>query len=380
MQILRALTPSGQLIVDFDRRSVRYGRYEIFLRSILLTALVAWAGWLLLLLFGPLLVPVRPLDETLHPHELADPDSRFIDVDGLDVHYKEEGEGEPVFLLLHGFGASLFSWRLTIDPLARAGRVVAYDRPGFGLTERPIVSRMTDNPYTLPAQGRLVDSLLNQLGAEQAILVGNSMGGTVALQAALNFPHRVSALILVDPAIYLSDLIPGWLQSLLPILPASRLGPLLSRYLIRFRIGDQLLFRSWHEPLLITPEIHHGYTKPLRAENWDYALWYTVQYHAGQGLHLRLHEISIPTLIVTGDSDRVIPSRQSLRLARYIEHAELAVIPECGHLPHEEKPEEFLSIVSDFLIRNKLIDSQITLKSVQPKSSASLVPLDQNSG
>ena len=92
----------------------------------------------LLLFTGCLLVPSTELPATVPPLELADPDSRFIDVRGLNLHYKKSGSGEPTFLLLHGFGASVFTWRDVMAQIATRGTVLAYDRPAFGLTERPI--------------------------------------------------------------------------------------------------------------------------------------------------------------------------------------------------------------------------------------------------
>ncbi|HNB53832.1 MAG TPA: hypothetical protein PK530_17935, partial [Anaerolineales bacterium] len=100
------------------------------LRKIILYIL----GFLLLaLLIGPFLIPIPPLENTVSPAQLADADSQFIDINGLTVHYKETGSGDTVFILLHGFAASEFSWREVMEPLAAYGRVIAFDRPAFGL-------------------------------------------------------------------------------------------------------------------------------------------------------------------------------------------------------------------------------------------------------
>ncbi len=156
---------------------------------------------LLLLLVGPFLVPVPPLKGTVPPEQLADPDSRFIEVNGLTVHYKMAGEGEPAFFLLHGFGASTFSWREVMGPLAEMGTVVTFDRPAFGLTERPTPGEWEgQSPYAPEAQADLTVGLMDALGVERAVLVGNSAGGTVALLTALTYPERVVGLVLVDAA------------------------------------------------------------------------------------------------------------------------------------------------------------------------------------
>ncbi len=185
------------------------------LLRILLGALV---GVLLLVLVGPFLVPVKPLEGLVPPEDLADPDSEFVEVDGLKFHYKRAGAGTPAMILLHGFSASTFSWRSVMGPLAKLGTVVAYDRPSSGLTERPLPGhpRMEGgaawtgvNPYSGPAQAAQVVGMMDKLGIDKAVLIGNSAGGTVAMNAALAYPERVQGLVLVDAAIYTGGGAPG---------------------------------------------------------------------------------------------------------------------------------------------------------------------------
>ena len=114
-----------------------------FLRTtgIILTVLA------LIVLIGPFLIPVPPLENTVPVEQLVDTDSKFVEVNGVNVHYKTWGEGEPTFILLHGFGASVFSWREVVEPLAQFGTVIAYDRPAFGLTER-LLQWEGESPYS----------------------------------------------------------------------------------------------------------------------------------------------------------------------------------------------------------------------------------------
>ena len=171
---------------------------------------------ILILTVGPFLVPVPDSGAYLEPSDLADADSRFMEINGLNVHYKEMSQGDPVFILLHGFGASLFSWREVMAPLSVYGRVIAYDRPAFGLTERPMSGDwLGENPYGIPAQVEMLAGLMDALGVDRAILVGNSMGGTIAMNFSLKYPARVQALILVDPAVYNSGGVPPWIKPLL---------------------------------------------------------------------------------------------------------------------------------------------------------------------
>ncbi|MCX7855395.1 MAG: alpha/beta hydrolase [Anaerolineae bacterium] len=310
--------------------------------------LIALGILLLLLLVGPFLVPVPPLEGTVPPEQLADPDSRFMEVNGITVHYKMAGSGRPAFLLLHGFAASTFSWREVIGPMSEWGTVVAFDRPGFGLTERPMPGEWTGrSPYSPEAQADLTVGLMDALGIERAVLVGNSAGGTTALLTALTYPERVEALVLVDAAIYVGGGAPGWVRPLLNTPQMRHLGPLLARSIRNW--GMDFGRSAWHDPTKLTPEIWEGYTRPLRAENWDRALWEVTRASHPLRLEKRLGEIQVPVLVVTGDDDRIVPTEQSIRLAGEIPGAQLAVIPECGHVPQEECPGPFLEAVEAFL-------------------------------
>jgi pimeloyl-ACP methyl ester carboxylesterase len=301
---------------------------------------------LAILLIGPFLVSVPPLENTVSAESLADEDSKFIEVIGVNVHYKTYGEGEPTFILLHGFGASQFSWREVVEPLAEYGTVIAYDRPAFGLTERPMEWE-GESPYSQDSQVELVIGLMDALGIEKATLVGNSAGGTVSMLTALKYPERVTSLILVDPAVYAGGGAPAWIRPLLGTPQFNHIGPLFARQLEAQ--GTEFLKTAWHDPSKITPEIFEGYQQPLQVENWDKALWELTVSSRESGLAERVSEFDLPILVITGDDDRIVPTEQSLRLAEELSNAELAVIPQCGHVPHEECPTVFMQAVTEFL-------------------------------
>lgn len=297
------------------------------------------------------MIPILPLDGTVPPQQLADPDSHFVEVNGLQVHYKMAGQGKPTMVLLHGLGASTFSWREVMEPLSEIGTVIAFDRPAFGLTERPLPGDWVgENPYSPEAQAHLTVALLDTLGADTAVLVGHSAGGTIAVLTALHHPERVEALVLAAPAVYHGGGTPGWVRPLLRISPVRHLGLLVVRTINRW--GDRLMSSAWHDPNKITPEIMAGYRVPLQAENWDRAPWEFFLASRPLELEAQLPKIQMPTLVITGDDDHWVPTAQSVRLAGELPNAELVVIPECGHLPQEESPELFLQAVSAFL--NKL--------------------------
>ena len=317
-------------------------------RSIWRKGLFVLAGGITALLVGPLLIPVPPLKGTYPARALADEDSEFIRINGVELHVKSTGQGQPAYVLLHGFGASLYTWQAVMQPFSRLGRVIAYDRPGFGLSERPLAWQGL-NPYSGDAQVQLLLGLLDHFSLSKAILVGSSAGGSIAMQAALQYPQRVPALILADPAVYIHRGSPGWLHCLLASPQMRHMGPLLARAMLRH--GSQLLGMAWHDPQLIPADMAEKYRKPFQVENWDKALWeFTL---AGWPIDLagKLDELKLPVLVVTGDDDRIVPTAHSVRLAGELPNASLKVIARAGHLPHEEQPGRFMEAVSEFISR-----------------------------
>jgi pimeloyl-ACP methyl ester carboxylesterase len=281
--------------------------------------------------------------------ELADADSHFIDINNVTVHYKETGAGDKTFLLLHGFGASTFSWHAVMQPLSAYGRVIAYDRPAFGLTERPMPGEWKGtSPYSTDANVELLAGLMDALGVEKAILVGNSAGGSVSVAFALKYPERVQALILVDPA--LGDFggrFPAWALPLMASPQLRHVGPLLVRSIAQ--TGNDTILQAWHDPSLVTAETIEGYRKPLKTYNWDRALYEFTIASRPLGLNERFAELKMPVIVIAGDDDRIIPTEQSIQASKDIPGSQLAILPGCGHVPHEECPIIFMEAVTGFL-------------------------------
>lgn len=304
---------------------------------------------LLVVIVGLLVIPVPPLTGSMPAAQKTKADSRFINIKDLNVHYTESGQGSLTFILLHGFGASVFSWREVSKPLADYGRVIAFDRPAFGLTGRPLVGGWQGvNPYSLDEQVEITVGLMDELEIDRVILVGHSAGGAVAAAAALQYPQRFSALILVDAAIYSTNGIPGWLQPILNTALVDKWGPYFARTVANGQF-NRLLERAWHDPAKITPSIRDGYREPFMVDGWDQALWELIKTFQKTGLENQIEQLQIPVLVLSGDDDRVIPVEESLRLAREIPGAEVQILPACGHIPQEECPQAFLDRVISFL-------------------------------
>lgn len=165
----------------------------------------------------------------------------------------------------------------------------------------------------------------------------------------MRYPQRIKALVLVDAAIYEGGGSPAWLSPLFRTPQMQHLGPLIART-IRAQ-GEELLRLAWHDPSRITAEVMDGYRKALQAENWDRALWELTLASRASDLPERLDELALPVLVITGDDDRIVPTELSMRLAAELPNAELVVISNCGHVPHEECPQPFLQAVTGFLDR-----------------------------
>ena len=309
---------------------------------------------LLIVMLGLFLVPVPSAVGTLPAQQLADPDSHFVKINGINVHYKIMGQGQPVFMLLHGFGASLFSWHAVMEPLSQYGTVIAYDRPAFGLTERPL-KWTGQNPYGPEANVALLLGLMDHFGVQKALLVGNSAGGTLSMQFTLQYPQRVQALILVSPAVYENGG-PGWVRILGKTAQMQHLGPLFVRSIQKSGLG--LIRTAWHDPSKITQATWDGYTLPLKADNWDKALWSFTMASHDTGLLQHLQDFKIPILVISGDEDRIVPTADSVKLAHELPGAQLVIIPQTGHVPHEEQPAAFLQAVQEFMSQMPKVESR----------------------
>ena len=260
-------------------------------------------------------------------------------------------------MLLHGFGANTRSWGATLpwigdDPDAVGDVALAFDRPGFGLTDRPTGGWARDaNPYGPAAQVATAVAMIDTLGAEAAVLVGHSAGGAIALQTALEHPERVAALVLVAPAVYRGGGAPAWSKPLLRTPQFERIGPVLMRQL-GGRTGDDFLRSSWADPTRMDEAVFEAYRRPLQAHDWDRALWELVKASAEPDLVDRLAQVRVPVLIVHGLQDAVVPIEQSRDLVADLTQvpggARLVELDGCGHLPHEECPDAFRAAVASW--------------------------------
>lgn len=348
-----------------------------------------WGGWL-----SDLVLPLvsddpgaeAPPPRTAPPRAIADRDGLFAEVDGVALHYKEAwpaapaatatatasiSQQLPTVLLVHGFNGSTFSWRSTMQPLADATgcRVIAFDRPPFGLAERPLSwgepgQVLQYNPYSLEGSGRLAAGLLDSLGVQSVIAVGHSAGALVCMELAQRQPQRVAGLGFVAPA--------------LPTTPENSfarratLGSQLRFLAIRGLLGDDTLgLRYMRRQILrrrdevaagnlglqadesqVAQEVIDGYLKPLTADNWD----------RGALLNMRTFTIppaydyaslAQPVLLVQGSNDGGLTENARV-LSRLLQQrpqgsTQFVEMPGVGHIPMDETPQQLNQLLIDFV-------------------------------
>lgn len=271
------------------------------------------------------------------------PAERFVSVDGHLVHVEQAGQGEPL-VLVHGFGASTYSWREVIPRLAESNRVVAVDLYGFGYTERPRNRRY----YTREGQTGLILGALDALGIRKAHFMGNSYGGALTLWVASRHPERVCSMVLVDSA---APTYPDDRRSLAALPPFG--GLFLRLFALRPGMVRKALEASYYDDSLVTPELVQAYYDRVRVEGVKTAYYGLTAPVRGPRPRIDLEAIDIPALVVWGEEDQLISVDLGRRVSARLPRSEFVVMEKTGHLPMAERPEEFLRIVEPFLARQK---------------------------
>lgn len=310
---------------------------RIFGGGILLLAALA-AGFILLNR-----VPDRPV-EALKARWGATP-SQFVELAGMSVHLRDEGPREDPLplVLLHGTGASLHTWDGWADALRDQRRVVRFDQRGFGLT-----GPSPDGRYAIEDYAGDVVAVLDHLGIGQAVLAGNSLGGYVAWATTVLHPDRVAKLVLVDAGgyPYQSESVPlGFRIARTPVLNR------LMKDVLPRGVIESSLRNVYGDPAKVTPELVDRYFDLTAREGNRGALAARFAQTQPGALAARVPEIRVPTLILWGGRDRLIPPAQGDRFHAEIAGSELALFEDLGHVPQEEDPARTVEVVKAFLAR-----------------------------
>jgi pimeloyl-ACP methyl ester carboxylesterase len=307
---------------------------------VLLVVLLLFAGFIIL----PFAIPIR--EDGLDPRQLAGPDGAFITLQGVTIYYETMGEPDaPTVLFVHGLYGSTASWRYNMSDIAAAGyRVIAYDRPGFGLSDKVV-----DFDYALANQVDLAVSLLAALGVEETAVVGHSAGAKVAVELARRQPERVTHLVLVDALTTVGGP-PAFVGPLVELPPVWRWARIaLQAYFTRENL-EASLGNFYVDPSFLSQVDYDAYWRAFQTPGWDVALLALTRDSAGEQLReAELRQITTDTLLLWGEQDTVTPLAQGENLARLLPNSELVVIPQSGHQPFEERAEAFNAALLSFL-------------------------------
>jgi pimeloyl-ACP methyl ester carboxylesterase len=272
--------------------------------------------------------------------------SRLVPTEGGRVYAVDRGplEGEhPPLVLLHGLLVTHHEFRGIIDELASDRRVLALDLPGCGESDRPAPEDADD--YGLPWLAARVHEALTGLGVKRCDLLAHSLGGAVAVELAAGVPALVRRLVLVDPVVFPFELP---LEGRMVLLP--RLGPLLWKQLYRRSELRRHLLRVMSTPELLDERAVDVYWDRLGREGGREAAYAMLQQMTRlDPLRERLGALDLPTLVVWGDRDALMPVDTGERLAGLIAGARLAVVEGCGHAVPEERPEVLVELVREHL-------------------------------
>jgi len=260
--------------------------------------------------------------------------SEFFLIDGVAIHYCLErnydesiGDDKPWLVLLHGFGGGVFSWKQSMALMLtkfdnQIQGILAFDRVGFGLTERPLtetseesMSGLSENtgemdPYSMQFSLKILKTFLDKFEMQKSVIIGHSTGCLVANWFAFHYPQYIKALILISP----THGMPAFIRSILN----TKLGKPIILSLVRSEIGQVTLHRAWHDPNSVPAHIISAYKQVLKLKNWNESLLrmsQTEPYSKMEQYHKCLSKIDCPVWLLHGDDDKLVTFRESLQLA-----------------------------------------------------------------
>lgn len=268
----------------------------------------------------------------------TDPDSRFLVIDEVLMHYKDVGQG-PVIVLIHGAFSSLHTYDAWAERLEQQYRVIRLDLMGFGLT-----GRNKSNDYSIKNHVRVLKTLLTRLGVESCSLAGSSFGGWVAWEFAYVYPELVQKIVLIDSAGFLEEeAIP------LPFrLAQSRLAPRMIKYIVRRSVLEIFVKQVFFDAKKVTDAVVTRYFDLFSRDGNGEALIHLVGTSFKDHSHF-LKKIQQPTLILWGAEDAWVPVKHAYQFRDLLPNSKLIVYPKVGHIPMEEIPQKSLMDLTDFL-------------------------------
>lgn len=302
-----------------------------------------WRWGLLLFITGLLVffykadIPVSVLK-----NKYADASSQFIPIMGMQVHARVEGNTEDrlPLVLIHGTSSSLHTWDSLLIRLKGEKKIIRMDLPGFGLT-----GPNPDRDYSIEFYNRFLDSFLIKIKIDSCILVGNSLGGSIAWHQALNDSLRIKRLILIDAGGYPRKNEKGNIGFKLAAMPV--IGPVLSKFTPQWLIRKSIEEVYADKSKITIPLINRYYDLLLREGNRQATLDIFRQHRKPDAEKIR--SIKTPTLIIWGEKDQLIDVANASLFHQDITSNSLVVLPQSGHVPMEESPDEVAEAIRTFL-------------------------------
>ncbi|MDQ2937562.1 MAG: alpha/beta hydrolase [Acidobacteriota bacterium] len=262
----------------------------------------------------------------------------------ISLHKEIYGSGDPI-LCLHGLGANLYTWRHFITPFSLNNKLILVDLKGFGASPKPF-----DTNYSIEDHADEIYRIIVEDNLTRLTVIGNSLGGGVALLLAIRLCQedraRLSKLVLIASGGY-EEYLPRYLMLL-----RSVLGVLIVYLSPSKRAAKFVLRACFYDRKKITREQVLNYSVPISSPGGRHALLQTAKQCIPPNIAeilAKLKTISVPTLILSGREDRVVPVKVAELLHEAIPNSTLELIEQCGHVPQEERPDETIAIISRFL-------------------------------
>ncbi|MCJ7516079.1 MAG: alpha/beta hydrolase [Dehalococcoidia bacterium] len=262
-------------------------------------------------------------------------------VNNLNIHVWQIGHGIPV-VLLHGFMGMAYDWRFNIPEIGKQFSVYALDLPGFGYSDKPL-----NFDYTSDGYADFLVSFLNANNISRAVLIGNSMGGQIALMACLKFPERVAGLVLIDSGGYPHsvEFLPFKLLTV-PVIGEISMA-LVNRTIIKIMLGKGIYFDGSFATDEVINSYHNVYST-VNARKMPPMIMRTIMKDEAH-IASNLSQIKCHTLIIWGAEDKVISPSRAEMFRRDIKNASTLIMPQAGHMPQVEKSEAVNNAVINFV-------------------------------
>jgi len=300
-------------------------------------------GGILIALFANILFFAesdRPVEELIPLY--TNKDSKFMDILGMKVHYRDEGvatDSVPL-ILLHGMSSSLNTWDSVVIDLKPHKRVISLDLPGFALT-----GPSPENSYNFPYYSKFIDSFTTRLQIKRFILVGNSMGGAISWNYALHNPSRLAKMVLIDAAGYPKKGESGSLGFKLASTPV--INNLLLYVTPKALVRKSLETVYFDQSRVTDAQVERFHDVAIREGNREAAL----QIFKGsfKGDPKQIKSIKTPTLILWGDKDNLIGVNNVDNFLRDIQGSKADIYKSIGHVPMEEVPGKVAASILGFV-------------------------------